>query len=123
MIICCFFQLYTIRKSMASSARTKNEEEEIVWKSNGVLSKTKTKLSRVERELRIAKILNEELTGELRAVRTELVDTQRKLYTMRKKQERVLEYTKWLEMYKSEGIVSAKYIFIINTNKNMERKA
>ena len=95
---------------MASSARTKNEEEEIVWKSNGVLSKTKTKLSRVERELRIAKILNEELAGKLRTARTELVDTQMKLYTMCKKQERVLEYTKWLEMYKSEGIVSAKYI-------------
>ena len=31
---------------MASSARTKNEEEEIV------VSKTKTKLSRVERDLR-----------------------------------------------------------------------
>ena len=94
-----------------ASARTKKEyEEEIVWKSNCVLSKTKTKLSRVERELRIAKILNEESAGELRTVRTELVDTQRKLHTMRKKQERVLEYTKWLEMYKSEGIVSAKYI-------------
>ena len=92
------------------ASNTKNEDEEIVWKSNGVLSKTKTKLSRAEKELQIAKILNEKLTGELRSARIELVDTQTKLYTMRKKQERVLEYTKWLEMYKSEGIVSAKYI-------------
>ena len=96
---------------MASSAKKEyEEEEEIVWKSNGVLSKTKTKLSRVERELEIAKTLNKELSGKLRVVRTELVDAQTRLYTMRKKQERVLEYTKWLEMYKSEGIVSAKYI-------------
>ena len=95
---------------MATNASTKNEDDEIIWKSNGVLNKTKTKLSRVEKELQIAKILNEKLTGELRSARTELVDTQTKLYTMRKKHERVLDYTKWLETYKSEGIVSAKYI-------------
>ena len=93
-----------------ATARTNKEYEEEIVKSNAVLSKTKTKLSRVETELRIAKILNEELTGKLVGVKDELVDTQSKLYTMCKKQERVLEYTKWLEGYNSEGIVSAKYI-------------
>ena len=96
---------------MASSAKKEyEEEEEIVWKSHGILNKTKTKPSPVERELEIAKTLNKELSGKLRVVRTELLDAKTKLYTMRKKQERVLEYTKWLEMYKSEGMVSAKYI-------------
>ena len=97
---------------MASSTKKEYEEEEqeIVWKSNGILSKTKTEPSLVERELEIVKTLNKELRENLRVVRTELLDAKTKLYTMRKKQERVLEYTKWLEMYKSEGIVSAKYI-------------
>ena len=93
-----------------ATARTNKEYEEEIGKLNAVLSKTKTKLSRVETELRSAKILNEDLTGKLVAVKAELVDTQSKLYTMSKKQERVLEYTKWLDGYKSEAIVSAKYI-------------
>ena len=97
---------------MANSAKKKykEEEEEIVWESNGILSKTKTESSLVKRELEIVKTLNKELRENLRVVRTELLDAKTKLYTMRKKQERVLEYTKWLEMYKSEGIVSTKYI-------------
>ena len=97
---------------MASSTKKEyeEEEEEIVWKSNGILSKTKTESSLVKRGLEIVKTLNKELREKLRVVRTELLDAKTKLYTMRKKQERVLEYTKWLEMYKSEGIVSAKYI-------------
>ena len=94
----------------AETPRTNKECEEEIEKLNALLTKTNTKLKRIQIELRTTKILNDDLTQNLVTVQAELVETQTKLYTMSKKQQRVLDYTKWLDEYKNEASVSAKFI-------------
>ena len=94
----------------AETPRTNKECEEEIEKLNALLTKTNTKLKRMQIELRTTKILNDDLTRNLVQVQDELVTTQTKLYTMSQKQQRVLDYTKWLDEYKNEASVSTKFI-------------
>ena len=90
---------------MASNARAKNEEEEI---------------AKQKRSCRAQKKNCESFE---RRVCWRVEDYKNRTGKYSKEIVHVLKYTKWLEIYKSKGIVSAKYIFIINTNKNMEINA
>ena len=71
------------------------------------------KLKRVQTELRIAKILNNDLTIKLNTTRDELLEAQTTVYTTSQKQQRLLDYINWLDEYKTEPssrVVSTKFV-------------
>ena len=97
--------------SSSSSARTSKEYEEEIKHLKAVLKKNNAKVKRLEIEIRTTRLLYDAITTSLVTTQTELVETQTRLYTMSKKQQRVLEHTKWLDEYKNgKANVSAKYI-------------
>ena len=72
-------------------------------------------LTRVETELRITKILKNELERKLDKMKDELLEAQTKIYTTSQKQLRILNYIYFLdEYYKNEAsnrrVVSTKFI-------------
>ena len=80
---------------------------------DGELNAMNTKLKRVQTELRITKILNEDLNAKLDTMRDELLDAQTKVYTTSQTRRRMLEYINWIDEYKTESssrVVSTKFV-------------
>ena len=72
-------------------------------------------LKRVQTELRITKILKNELEMKLDKTRDKLLEAQTKMYTTSQKQQRILNYINWLDEYyeneaSSRRVVSTKFI-------------
>ena len=74
-------------------------------------------LKRVQTELRITKILKNELETKLEETRDELLKAQTKLYTTSQKRTKILNYIDWLDEYydyeneaSSRRVVSTKFI-------------
>lgn len=90
--------------------RTKKEWEENERTRSDAMN---AKLKRVQTELRIAKILNNDLTIKLNTTRDELLEAQTTVYTTSQKQQRLLDYINWLDEYKTEPssrVVSTKFV-------------
>ena len=90
--------------------RTKKEWEENERTRSDAMN---AKLKRVQTELRIAKILNNDLTIKLNTTRDELLEAQTTVYTTSQKQQRFLDYINWLDEYKTEAssrVVSTKFV-------------
>ena len=90
--------------------RTKKECEENERTRSDAMN---AKLKRVQTELRIAKILNNDLTIKLNTTRDELLEAQTTVYTTSQKQQRLLDYINWLDEYKTEPssrVVSTKFV-------------
>ena len=77
------------------------------------------RLKRVETDLRIALILKNDLETKLKKTEKELIEAQTRVYTTRKKHERIMNYVNWLDYeYQSEEgggssdrrVVSTKFI-------------
>ena len=72
-------------------------------------------LKRVKTELRILKILNEDLEKKLDILKAELLEAQTKIYTTSKKQLRITNYIDFLDEYyedkdSNRRVVSTKFI-------------
>ena len=72
-------------------------------------------LTRVKTELRILKILNEDLEKKLDKLKAELLEAQTKIYTTSKKQLRIVNYIDFLDEYyenkdSNRRVVSTKFI-------------
>ena len=74
-------------------------------------------LKRVQTELRITKILKNELEMKLDKTRDELLKAQTKMYTTSQKRKKILNYIDWLDEYydyeneaSSRRVVSTKFI-------------
>ena len=72
-------------------------------------------LTRVETELRITKILKDDLERKLDKMKDELLEAQTKIYTTSQKQQRILNYIDWLDEYyenkaSNRRVVSTKFI-------------
>ena len=72
-------------------------------------------LTPVQTELRITKILKNELETKLDKMKDELLEAQTKMYTTSQKQQRILNYIDWLDKYyeneaSSCRVVSTKFI-------------
>ena len=79
------------------------------------LTTMNAELKRLQTELRIARILNNDLEVKLDRTRKEVVQAQTKVYTTSKKHERIMNYINWLDYeYKTEAsssrVVSTKFI-------------
>ena len=97
--------------------RTKKEcdENERTTRLHAELVAMNAELKRVQTELRITKILNNDLEVKLDRTRKELVQAQTKVYTTSKKHQRIMNYIDWLDYeYKTEAsssrVVSTKFI-------------
>ena len=101
---------------MAEMMRTKKEccdENERKRLNNTELAAMNKELKRVQTELRITKILNNDLEVKLDTTRNELLEAQTKVYTTSQKQQRILDYINWLDEYKTESssrVVSTKFV-------------
>ena len=89
-----------------TSTRSQHAEQQLVTMN--------AELKRVQTELRIARILNNDLEVKLDRTRNELLQAQTKVYTTSKKQQRILDYINWLDdEYKTEAssrVVSTKFV-------------
>ena len=96
----------------------KEEEEETTTTRRlhaAQLTATNVELKRVQTELRITKILKQDLEMKLDKTRNELLKAQTKMYTTSQKQQRILNYIDWLDEYyeneaSSRRVVSTKFI-------------
>ena len=93
-----------------TSTRSQHAEQLVVMNAAAAVE-----LKRVQTELRITRILNNDLEVKLDRMRNELLEAQTKVYTTSKKQQRILDYINWLddEYYKTEAssrVVSTKFV-------------
>ena len=105
---------------MADTMRTKKEwcQEETTTRLHAAaaaeLTATNVELKRVQNELRITKILKNDLEMKLDKMQNELLEAQTKVYTTSQKQQRILNYINWLDEYyateASSRVVSTKFI-------------
>ena len=99
---------------MADMMRTKKECCEETRRLHAAeLAAMNAELKRVQKELRITKILNNDLEVKLDTTRNELLEAQTKVYTTSQKQQRILDYIDWLDEYKTEAssrVVSTKFV-------------
>ena len=85
---------------MAEMMRTKKEcceENERKRLHDAELAAMNKELNCVQTELRITKILNNDLEVKLDTTRNELLEAQTKVYTTSQKQQRILDYINWLD--------------------------
>ena len=95
--------------------RTKKEwcEENEKTRLHAELAAMNAELKRVQKELWITKILNNDLEVKLDTTRNELLEAQTKVYTTSQKQQKILDYINWLDKYKTEAssrVVSTKFV-------------
>ena len=93
-----------------TSTRSQHAEQLVVMNAAAAVE-----LKRVQTELRITRILNNDLEVKLDRTRNELLQAQTKVYKTSKKHERIMNYINWLDdEYKTEAsssrVVSTKFI-------------
>ena len=113
------------RKKQPQWCQKKKEEETeddetkartATTKSSTSTNATLIELKRVEKELRITKILKDDLETKLEKTRDELLKAQTQLYTTSQKRTMILNYIDWLdEYYNYENDVSGIRRRVVST--------
>ena len=108
----------TMRRKKEWWCQEEKEEETTTTAATKLTATTNAnvvELKRVQTELRITKILKNELEMKLDKMKDELLEAQTKMYTTSQKQQRILNYIDWLDEYyeneaSSRRVVSTKFI-------------
>ena len=106
------------QKEKERDEEAKEEDERKTTAPTGLHASTNARmfeLTRVKTELRILKILNEDLEKKLDKMKAELLEAQTKIYTTSKKQLRIVNYIDFLDEYyenkdSNRRVVTTKFI-------------